>query len=530
MDTSNLVAAWLSFAATAVGLGGLITQASAINDRLDPFHANRTAEYLGVWFRRQQRFPWWRIARPPPLGPVITAKLSDGFCGVNHIHITRIPLAAAGKAGWSLILAMFNSEAPVRPGPADGDQAEKAVVLETSSGSGDVDGGRESRASNSSDSSGSSVPVCAMWDFLPRKALTRHNRSACVMISRTTLITMLVMTNARPVFQYSDATGVRAGYASYCGQWYITWPIGEEAIIKFAAHDSIGTSEVLPRSFVQRVDRCGQMISGMICAPASDLKVAFCGRKPPGVYRLEHLVKGFQGAHGSRHLYNMMGGKAYDVDFMFARPSSSEAISDHEDGVVVLELLSSTDMKKSMAGSMKMVVPAPEQAVLRHALDCLPWTSLSWSMHRGMRDVLLAYAKPVMDAHRSQLAAQLRRTVAERADALRAWGWDAQFVRDNMAHMAASAVLAGSGNSGDSVRVVTDIVAVMIGDWDFAQLDEVCFWRRSAAEEGEGGTEAQQGELDAQAVVALTKVFVLEWSQEFDYQMYHGLPISMYFG
>jgi hypothetical protein len=30
---------------------------------------------------------------------------------------------------------------------------------------------------------------------------------------------MLVITNGRPVFQYSDATGFRAGYASYCGQW-----------------------------------------------------------------------------------------------------------------------------------------------------------------------------------------------------------------------------------------------------------------------------------------------------------------------
>ncbi|KAK4980716.1 hypothetical protein LTR42_001025 [Elasticomyces elasticus] len=50
MEASSTVAAWLSFGATAFGLGSLISQANAINDKLDPFHANRTVEYLGmVW-------------------------------------------------------------------------------------------------------------------------------------------------------------------------------------------------------------------------------------------------------------------------------------------------------------------------------------------------------------------------------------------------------------------------------------------------------------------------------------------------
>lgn len=93
--------------------------------------------------------------------------------------------------------------------------------------------------------------------------------------------------------------------------------------------------------------------------------------------------------------------------------------------------------------------------------------------------------------------------------------------------MAASAVLAGQGNSGDSVRVVTDIAAVYVGDWDVARLDEVEFWRREDVRRDA----VQDGpvQLDAQGVVALTKFFVLEWSQEFDYQLYHHLPISLYF-
>ncbi|KAI2627407.1 hypothetical protein GGS26DRAFT_140301 [Hypomontagnella submonticulosa] len=530
MDTSNLVAAWLSFAVTTVGLGGLISQASAINDQLDPFHANRTAEYLGVWFQRQQRFPWWKITKPPPLGPVITARMADGFCGVNVLHVTRIPIAPPGKAGWSTILAMFNHEVSVLPSSKDSAAAEKA---DSASEDESIEraSGRESAAD---------VARSASWGHIDRKALKRHQSHACIVISRTTLITMLAITNGRPVFQYSDACGFRAGYASYCGQWYITWSIGEEAVVKFASHDSIGKTEVLPRSFAIRVDRCGQIVSGVVSSPTSDFAVAFCGRKEAGTYRLEHAIKGFQGAHSGRHLYNMMGGQAFQVDFLHARavvasPStlsafpSSDAESanstnaTNEEGVIVLELPSKDDKKPTV----KMLVPPAEEEVLKQALDSLPWTSLSWSAHRGLRDMLLAYGKPIMDAYRTQLADLLRKTVEEQPDVLRTRGWDAAFVRNNMAHMAASAVLAGQGNSGDSVRVVTDIAAVYVGDWDVARLDEVEFWRREDVRRDA----VQDGpvQLDAQGVVALTKFFVLEWSQEFDYQLYHHLPISLYF-
>lgn len=297
----------------------------------------------------------------------------------------------------------------------------------------------------------------------------------------------------------------------------ITWPIGQEAIVKFAAHDSIGATEVLPRSFAQRVDKCGQIVSGVVSSPASGFAVGFCGRKNAGVYVLEHAVRGFQGAHSGRHLYNMMGGKAYTVDFLYARAAVDAVVEDTTD--LVLELPSKEGIK---GAKVRMLVPPREEDVLRQALDCLPWTSLSWSMHRGMRDILTTYGRAVMDTHRPALAALLQRTVAENPDVFRARGWDPEFIRENMGHMAASAILAGAGNSGDSVRVVADIVSAYVGDWDVARLDEVTFWRRPDVKEIK--------ELDAQAVVALTKLFVLEWSQEFDYQLYHHLPINLFFG
>lgn len=253
-------------------------------------------------------------------------------------------------------------------------------------------------------------------------------------------------------------------------------------------------------------------MSGVVSSPDSNLAVAFCGRKPPGTYQLEYRLKGFQGAHGGRHLFNMFGGKAFEVDYMFARRVNSP-IPEHG---LVLDLPST-----EKDGRTRMYVPQDEEDIIKHALDCLPWTSLSWSLHRGLRDILKAYAAPVMDLYRKELAEVIKQTVREKAMVLHARGWDAQFIQNNMAHMAASAVLAGEGNSGDSVRVVTDIVSVMTNGWDVSRFDEVNFWRRKDRLPGE--------KLNLQAIVALTKVFVLEWSQEFDYQIYHHLPMTLYF-
>jgi hypothetical protein len=93
-----------------------------------------------------------------------------------------------------------------------------------------------------------------------------------------------------------------------------------------------------------------------------------------------------------------------------------------------------------------------------------------------------------------------------------------------MGDMASSAIMDGSGDSGDLVRVVTDVARAYLGhtelDKHFAALDEVEFWRLPATERS----------LDRAGVIALTKFFVLEWSVETDYQLYHQLPLTMNFG
>jgi len=96
-----------------------------------------------------------------------------------------------------------------------------------------------------------------------------------------------------------------------------------------------------------------------------------------------------------------------------------------------------------------------------------------------------------------------------------------------MGNMAASAILKGSGDSGDLVRVVTDVVRVFLGHRylhsGFESLDIVHFWRRPESAD----VDLRQ---DHHAVIALTKFFVLEWSVATDYQLYHQLPVTLNFG
>ena len=108
MEASATAAGWLSFIATVVGLGSLITQASAIEERLDPFYTSRTPEHLGSWYRRQPKKPWHRLRKDPPIGPVISASLKDGFCGHAVVDISQIPVQKPGKASWTSTLGMVH--------------------------------------------------------------------------------------------------------------------------------------------------------------------------------------------------------------------------------------------------------------------------------------------------------------------------------------------------------------------------------------------------------------------------------------
>lgn len=92
-------------------------------------------------------------------------------------------------------------------------------------------------------------------------------------------------------------------------------------------------TDVYPPSFPARIDKCVEIIAGII----SDRtwKVALPGRaKHAGPWLWQERLKGFGGAQGARHLYNMQGGKVFEVDLLALVPWASNK---HEN-VVKLEI------------------------------------------------------------------------------------------------------------------------------------------------------------------------------------------------
>lgn len=437
----------------------------------------------------------------------------SGFCGQNFIHISRLPLVApTGKAAWSILLSVLHPEARIRSRQLGTIRTKGFIFNETVKLI-------EGQVVNFPFDNGSVPLTKTAWDAIPVRPLRHHRSTACIAISRATLMTILALTNARPTFRYSDGSGHRAAYPSYCGQWRIEWPLGEAARIRFDAHDSHNIfQDVYPASFERRVDKCIQMMAGVVIARApGTFKCAFPGRKPAGKWILEYHVKGFGGAHGSRHLYNMMGGKVYEVDLLLMKRL--------EEGVFPKTALSIIlPSRDGPEDGVTLWISEAEASILNRALDYLPWSSLSWSIHRGLRDILVAFAKQRMDPYRAVFAEALHAAVHEWPERLDAMGWDPTFVREHTADMAASAVQAGRGNSGDLVRIVTD-AALLLWDGTKDGLDETRFWRTQPSSPPE-----KSEDLSPDTVVALTKCFVLEWSNEFDYQMYHDLPLELIFG
>ena len=115
------------------------------------------------------------------------------------------------------------------------------------------------------------------------------------------------------------------------------------------------------------------MLAGVVDAGAlAPFKCAFPGRKSSGKWVLTYTVKGFGGAHGSRHLYNMMGGNVTDVDFLLMKSMHKEV--EALPGMTVLCLPSK---EGSNDHNVTLYVPEKESIILNKALDFLPWSSLS---------------------------------------------------------------------------------------------------------------------------------------------------------
>lgn len=142
-----------------------------------------------------------------------------------------------------------------------------------------------------------------------------------------------------------------------------------------------------------------------------------------------------------------------------------------------------------------------------------------------MQCVLVAYGEATMKAYRPALAHTLREAVKAPPKSLEEAGWNPGFVRECMAEAAAAAVMMDGGDSGDSVRIVT-AAALLLWQGKDEKLDETQFWKRQNGDTRRGSFPAFTV-LDPDTVIALTKLFVLEWSNEQDHRLYEDLPLEM---
>ena len=511
MDQFTVAAIWLPLAAAVLGLGALLLQGSVIRDQLDPFDNARSRAFLGLWALKQPSRQWTTIiTKPMPIGPVISANLTEGFAGMHTVHLSRLPSGETGQAPWTVLLGVVHA-------------APKTMNTQPRSSGNEV---KVSKAT--AFGSHSSLPAFE-WEALQLQPLVKDGGTACISISRTTLITLLSVTNARQITRYSGAAGHRATYASYSGLWSIEWPLGGQARVKFSAHDSHTTaSDVYPPTFSRRVEKCINMTAGVIVS-RHGLRCAFPGRKVAGKWLLQHTPRGFPGAHGSRHLYNMMGGKVYEIDMLTMLESTNVDSQQYGPDSVILHLPS----RNGDSLQTELHVPPEEAKILAACLDALPWSSLSWSVHRGLRDILTTFAEPMMRLYRGRLVTYIRSAVRDHPDSLVAQGWERSFVTGSMADMAAAALAAQRGNSGDLVRVVTDIVTACVceGTASMTELDQTSWWQEHYLDhrrtEDSAADELHGRPLSKEAVIALVKLFVLQWSAEFDYQIYYDFPVQL---
>lgn len=125
-----------------------------------------------------------------------------------------------------------------------------------------------------------------------------------------------------------------------------------------------------------------------------------------------------------------------------------------------------------------VLVPPLEQEKLATALDCLPWSQLGWSVHRGLQCLLVAYAKPIMDLFREALASKFQTAVTTEQNqlTLKLWGWKDSFIKNHMGCIAANSLKVSGGSSGDNVCIVTDIAKLLV-EGSPVDLDETRFCR-----------------------------------------------------
>ena len=229
------------------------------------------------------------------------------------------------------------------------------------------------------------------------------------------------------------------------------------------------------------------------------------------------LLKRFGAQRSAADLYNKLGGEAHKVDFFFREWLEDESVPPLHVRVLTVSSLIEDE-------SSTVYLRQAEATAIADCLDHLPWSPIAWSIHRGMKDILIAYAYPYMMAYREVLAEELGKAVQSHVTALHNSGWKKEYIVQSMAQQAQSAIRGDGRCSGDVCRIISAI-AESLWDKSQAEMDHTTFWSRHV--DVPAAREQVSEALTPDGVVALVKAFFVWWSHEFDYDIYYKLPLEI---
>ena len=516
MDAANLAATWVSAFVTTIGLVSIVTQVGTIKAQLDPFYRLRGEDHIAHWGVPKVSRIWHTLPKPAPLGPILDADINQCL-GMDKLYLSRRPITKTGEATWTILLAVFH---PHSHRHLSNEKRSKSMTLgEKFADIGDILTPSKPLPASLLTDEANALPWHQRLEASP---LIVHRDVACTTITRLTLIALVLLSQARETSRLNGPSGLRLTFASYNGFYQIEWALGQRPTLAFQPHESFqGDTDAFPVCFARRPRKCIEMACGVIDRGLNlsdrPSKVGFAGRKKCGKFLLKFLPRRFGAQRSAAGLYNEFGGKAYQVDFLFR-----ERLDCHAPAPPHIRQLEVPSLDEGEPSTIYL--QSQEVVVIADCLDHLAFSPLAWSIHRGMRDVLVAYALPYMMAYRQPLANTLTLAVARYTFALRARGWQAEFISECMAEQIGSAIMGDERCSGDACRSVTAVTELL---WERpeSEMDHTLFWKNNREHQYKHQT---QGTLPADTVVALVKAYMVWWSHDFDYEIQATLPRKLY--